>query len=189
VWGDADRAEQAVDAEASALRSVVLLSDAFPSEAPAMRALIRRQIDDAVQREWPAMERQHAGITAIPTPLADALALALRLTPQGDGQVAAQREMAASIQTALDARRQRIVVSGSRVNSVKWAGLFVLAVLMLAAIAFVHIGNCTTAAVAMGLFAAAVAVVVVMLASQDRPFSGQLGVDPDVLEQVRPPAR
>jgi hypothetical protein len=149
VWGDADRAEQAVDSEASARRSVVLLSDSVPSEAPAMRALIRRQIDDAVQREWPAMERRHADINAIPAPLADALALALGLTPQGEGQVAAQREMVASIQKALDARRQRIVVSGSRVNSVKWAGLFGLAVLMLATVAFVHIGNRTTAAVAM----------------------------------------
>jgi hypothetical protein len=35
-------------------------------------------------------------------------------------------------------------------------------------------------------FAAAIAIVVVMLASHDRPFTGQLGIDPDVLEQVKP---
>ena len=36
----------------------------------------------------------------------------------------------------------------------------------------------------MGLFAAAVAVVITMLAAQNQPFSGQLGLDPDVLEQI-----
>jgi 4-hydroxybenzoate polyprenyltransferase len=35
---------------------------------------------------------------------------------------------------------------------------------------------------------AAVAVVVVMLVAQDQPFTGQLGLDPDLLEQVLPPA-
>jgi hypothetical protein len=38
------------------------------------------------------------------------------LTPRGDGQKAAQREIIASLQNALDARRQRIIISGSTVN-------------------------------------------------------------------------
>jgi hypothetical protein len=41
----------------------------------------------------------------------------------------------------------------------------------------------------MALFASAVAVAIVMIATQDRPFSGQFGVKPDVLLQVLPPAR
>jgi hypothetical protein len=102
------------------------------------------------------------------------------------GQVIAQREIVASLERALDARRQRIIVSGSRINAVKWTGLLLLAVLTLLAIAFVHSGNRRTAAVAMGVYAAAVAVVLIMLASQDRPFTGQLGLDPDVLEEVSP---
>jgi hypothetical protein len=140
-----------------------------------------------VHHEWPAMAEQHASLNAIPVPLAEALDLALRFVPQGQGQVIAQRELVASLQSALDARRQRIIVSGSRINAVTWAALFSLATLALLAIAFVHSPNRTTAAVAMGIFATAVAVVVVMLAAQDRPFSGQLGLDPDVLEQVLPP--
>ena len=68
VWGNVDRAEEAVDNEASALRSVVLLSDDLPRILRArMRALIRRQIETAVNDEWPAMEEQRASLTAIPT--------------------------------------------------------------------------------------------------------------------------
>jgi hypothetical protein len=36
----------------------------------------------------------------------------------------------------------------------------------------------------MGLFAVAVAVVVTMLAAENEPFAGQLGINPDLLEQV-----
>ena len=116
--GDADRAEQAVDDEASALRSVVLLSNELPADDRArMRELIRSHIEDAVHDEWPAMAEQRASLNAIPVPLAEALDLALRFVPQGEGQVIAQRQLVASLQSALDARRQHIIVSGSRINA------------------------------------------------------------------------
>jgi hypothetical protein len=189
VWGNVDRAQQAVDDEASALRSVVLLSDDLPAESRTrMRALIRRQIQTAVKDEWPAMKEQRASLTAIPVPLSDALHLAVGVKPQGDGQVVVQREIVSSIQDALHARRQRIIVSESGINGVKWLGLLSLATLTLTAIAMVHSANRRSARVAMALFALAVAVVMTMLAAQNQPFSGQLGLDPDVLEQVLPRA-
>src|SRR5262245_7838235 len=56
VWGDFDRANAAVNREASALRAVVLLAASFPGEPETqLRALVRRQIEDAVTQEWPAM--------------------------------------------------------------------------------------------------------------------------------------
>src|SRR3954471_16901560 len=66
VWGNVDRAQDAVDSEASALRSVVLLSDDLPAAARTrMRGLIRRQIETAVNDEWPAMKEQRASLTAV----------------------------------------------------------------------------------------------------------------------------
>jgi hypothetical protein len=187
VWGNVDRAQEAVDSEASALRSVVLLSDDLPAGTRArMQALIRRQIQTAVHEEWPAMERQRATLTPISVPLAEALHLAVGLRPRTTGETVAQREIVSSLQDALDARRQRIIVSDASINAVKWAGLLGLAILALVAIAVVHSGNRTTARVAMAVFSLAVAVVITMLAAQDRPFSGQLGLSPDVLEQVLP---
>ena len=187
VWDNVDRAEEAVADEASALRSAVILSDELPQDLGSrVRALIRRQIQTAVDEEWPAMEEQRANLTAIPIALADALDLAVGFDPRSDGQAVVQRELVTSIQDALDARRQRIVVSESSINAVKWAGLISLAGLTLFAIALVHSGNPTAARIALGVFATAVAVVITMLASQDEPFAGQLGLDPDVLEEVRP---
>ena len=81
--------------------------------------------------------------------------------------------MVAALESALDARRQRIIVSGSRVKWAKWAGIVLLATLTLLAIAFVHSENRATTAIAMGIFASAVAVCLLLIASQDRPFAAR----------------
>ena len=47
----------------------------------------------------------------------------LTLKPADDSQRTAQSEMVKALHTALDARRQRIVVSQSGVGTVKWAGI------------------------------------------------------------------
>jgi Protein of unknown function (DUF4239) len=187
VWGNVDRAEESVDNEASALRSVVLLSDDLrPDLGERMRALVRRQIQAAVNSEWPAMEEGRASLDHIPVALSDALDLAVGFAPDDEGDAVAQREIVASIQDALDARRQRIIVSESSIDTVMWLAVIGLALLTLVAIAVVHSGNSTSARFALGVFALAVAVVITMLVAQDQPFSGQLGLDPDLLEQVLP---
>ena len=186
VWGNVDNAEEAVSNEASALRSAAILSDDLPPDVRVrVRADIRRQIENAVNDEWPAMEEQRATLSAVPAPLADALHVALRLDPQsGDVGAETQRQLVGSIQDALAARRERIFLSQEDINAVKWLGLLSLAALTLVGIGLVHSGNRTTTRLAMGLFAAAVAVVITMLAAENEPFAGQLGINPDLLEQV-----
>jgi hypothetical protein len=87
---------------------------------------------------------------------------------------------------ALDARRQRIILSRERVNWVKWTSLFVQAGCVLIAIAIIHSANRAAAAVAMGIFATGLAVSLLLIASHDRPFNGEVSVKPDLLLQVRP---
>ena len=187
VWSDAGQAEAAVNHEASALRSVVLLSHEFPGEPEArLRELVRSHIQTAVDDEWPAMSHQEATLSVIPVQLASALQLAIRLSPQRPGQVEAQRQLIQSLQSALDARRQRVIVSESSLNWLKWSGVILVALLTLVAIAFVHCDNRLTNGLAVGLFATAVAVSLMLIAAQERPFGGQFAVEPDALVQVMP---
>src|SRR5437867_1881563 len=87
VWNDVGQAQTAVNREASALRSVVLLGASFPGAPQArMRALIGRHITEAVNEEWPAMAHQHATLTVIPASLAEALHLAPALEPHPEVQ-------------------------------------------------------------------------------------------------------
>ena len=62
--------------------------------------------------------------------------VALGLPADDPGRVVAQREIVTSLEAALDARRQRIIVGQSAVNSAKWAGVIALGILTLIAIAW-----------------------------------------------------
>jgi hypothetical protein len=56
VWNDNERANGAVDREASALRAVVVLAASFSGDTEAhMRAIIRGYIEEATTHEWPMM--------------------------------------------------------------------------------------------------------------------------------------
>jgi hypothetical protein len=132
------------------------------------------------------MAHHRATLTVIPAQLVEALRIAIGLTPRTDGEKAAQQQMISSLQSAFDARRQRIILSESSLNWVKWSGVILVAVLTLIAIAFVHCENRLTAGLAMGLFTAAVAGSLILLAIQQRPFGGEFAVRPDPLVQVVP---
>jgi hypothetical protein len=188
VWGDLDRANTAVNREASALRAVVILSDTFPGETARLRGLIGQHIQEAQREEWPAMARRAATLTIVPASLAQAMQITLALPVQGEGQVAAQRAIVTALEDALDARRQRILLSQSGVNPVKWISLIMQAICTLTAIAMVHSDNRTTSAIAMGLFSTAIAVCILLITAHDRPFIGQNSVQPTVLLQVQPDA-
>ncbi len=189
VWSDTDRASSAVNQEASTLRAVVLLASAFPGEPEArLHDLIRRHIDDVVTQEWPAMARGEATLTIVPARLADALRFAFSLDPQTQGQTAAQREMVSSLQSALEARRVRIILSRASINWLKWSVLLLQAALTLTAIGMVHSDNRLTNRIIMGIFATGVGVAVILIAAHDRPFTGQISVQPAVLLQVMPEA-
>lgn len=79
-----------------------------------------------------------------------------------------------------------ILAHGS-VNWVKWTGVIALGALTLVGVALVHTDNRRNAAFAIAIFATAVAVTIIVIATEDRPFSGPFRVTPKVLLQVLPP--
>jgi hypothetical protein len=187
VWSDTERANTAVDREASALRAIAIMAGTFPEETAAkLRALVRSHIEEAANREWPMMAKGSATLTTVPEHLVQALQLTIALTPGSQGQQAAQRELITAIETVFDARRQRIITSRSQVNPVKWLCLFLQAACALLAIAMVHSDNPFASATTMGLFATGVAASVLLIAAHERPFTGEISVRPDPLLQVIP---
>jgi hypothetical protein len=186
VWNNYDKAKLAVVSEASALRAVILLAGVFPEEQKTrIYALIDRHIEDAINKEWPAMARQQATLSTLrANALIEALQDVLALKPANDSQRTIQPEMVKALQAALDARRQRIVVSQSTVGTVKWAGILLQAVCTLVAIAMVHSDNRLTCGITLTLFATGIAVSLLLIAAYSRPFTGEISVRPDLLKQV-----
>jgi len=185
VWNDFDRAKAAIASEASALRGVVLLADSFPEEQRSrLRSLINGHIDEAVHQEWPAMAEQRVTLATLPMTLMEALHYTLSFNPAGESETTAQHEIVNALERAMEARRQRIVISQSTVSSVKWAAILLEALCALIAIAMVHSDNRLTCAIALTLFATGVAICVLIIAAYTRPFTGEISVGPDLLQQV-----
>jgi len=186
VWNNYDKAKVAVATEASALRAVVLLAENLPEEQKTrIYALIDRHIDEAVNKEWAAMARHRATLSTLrANALIETLHYTMTLKPADDSQRTAQSEMVKALHTALEARRQRIVVSQSAVGTVKWAGILLQGLCTLVAIAMVHSDNRLAAAIAMTLFATGIALSLLLIAAYSRPFTGEISVSPDLLQQV-----
>ncbi|WFU41595.1 DUF4239 domain-containing protein [Bradyrhizobium sp. CB82] len=187
VWGDSDRASAAVSREASALRSAVLLAAGMPAEQETrLRGLVRDYVGQAVALEWPMMARREASLKVTPPALAEALQLVVTMAPQNPGQATVQRELISALEQALDARRQRIIISLAAVNAVKWWCLYLQATCALLVIGLVHCDSRLAAAIAMSLFATGVAASVLLIAAHDRPFAGQISIGPGPLLQITP---
>ena len=187
VWNDSDRANSAVSREASALSAVVTLASSFPGDPEErLRALVRRHIEEAATQEWPLMASRAETLGLSPRPLTEALHLTLDLAPSSSGQQTAQREIVTALGNALDARRQRIIISQSEVDFIKWSCLFLQAVCALVAIAMVHSDNRLAALITLGIFATGVAASALLILAHDRPFTGQISISPGPLLQVMP---
>jgi hypothetical protein len=185
VWGDFEKAKIAVATEAGALRTVVLLADTFPEEQKThIDALINRHIEEAVTKEWPAMAQGKMKLSTLPMALIQELHEALAISPANDSERTAQSQMMTALHTALDARRQRIVVSQSSVGSVKWAGILLQGLCTLIAIAMVHSDNKLACAIALALFSTGIALSLLLIAAYSRPFTGEISVGPDLLKQA-----
>ena len=187
VWNDFDKAKLAVATEASALRAVDVFAETLPDEQRTqLRALMNRHIEEAVNREWPEMARERASLTTLATHLVQAQRLTVLMKPQDESQRTAQREIVAALHRALDARRQRIIISQSEVGPVKWAAILLQGLCALIAIAMVHSDNRLTCAIAVALFATGIAMSSLLIAGYGAPFSGEISVKPELLQQVIP---
>lgn len=185
VWSSFDKAKVAVATEASALRTVVLLARVFPDEERTrINTQVNRYIDDSVNKEWPEMAQQRATLSILPEALIEQLYDTLTLKPANESQRIAQPEMLKALQSALDARRQRIVISQSTMVTVKWVALILQALCTLIAIAMVHSDNRATCAITLTLFATGIALSMLLITAYTRPFTGEISVGPELLKQV-----
>jgi len=131
------------------------------------------------------MAQGRANLRRIPPGLTDAMTALLSFVPAGAGQQVAQERAVIAVEQALDARRHRIVLSQATIAPIQWLVIFLLDVLILLTIAFVHLKRRATALVNLVVFSTAVASCLVLLMVHDRPFAtGGVTIEPDALRDV-----
>ncbi|MFB9123861.1 DUF4239 domain-containing protein [Paraburkholderia dipogonis] len=192
VWNDTARATAAVNTEAGALRSIVVMSAVLPQESQVeLRKLVRDYIqytaDDRMAADG---EGESLRSTSVPPSLNKAIQSALSLAVDTPGQQTAQAGGGGILATGTRSRRERILISRTQVNGVKWACLIFLGVCLLFAIALVHCENRLASAVAIGLFSAVFATTILLILAHDRPLpGGEIALTPEPLLQVIPAER
>lgn len=186
VWGNLDRAASSVGEEASSIRQAILFSEALPPET---RARVRDNIGQYLRfletDDWPAMAAGRATLRRSPPGLTEAMLTVLAFTPASAGEQLAQQRAARDLESALVARRHRILVSQAVLSSIQWGVVILLAVLILVTIGMVHIHQPATAAVNLFIFSTAVAACLVLLLAYDRPFAaGGFTLSPAAFREV-----
>jgi len=188
VWANLDRANQYLGQEAGALRETILLTDALPSDVrTGVRQAVKKQIDFIESKEWPAMASGSANLHSVAVGLAEAMTALLSFTPVQSNQQLAQQRALAAIEQALEARRNRVLLSEAEIAPLQWIVIIGLAVLILVTLAMVLIQERLAMAIAMFIYSTGIAVCLVLLMSYDRPFgTGGFVVQPTVLRDILP---
>lgn len=150
-----------------------------------MRGAIKNYLQFIEVEDWPAMAQGRANLRQPPPGLTHALAALIAVVPVQPGQHVAQQRAVVAIEQALEARRNRILISKSVISPIQWIVILTLDVLVLMTIAMVHIDRHATAGLNLLLFSTAMGACLVLLMVNDRPFNaGGIMIQPDVLREV-----
>ena len=177
------QAARAVQSEAAELRNVFTLSVASASDMSVIRAAWAAYLKAAIVDDWPAMDRgEHAPSAGIAY---DAL-----LREVSDPKIATEAGAAlhAALLTAAvrigTARSDRIAISSDRTNDIKWVVVLLLGVMTQVAIGLVHLQKRNAHIAALTVFSIAAVIALGLIGLQERPFSGDVRVEPGPLQEV-----
>ena len=177
TWSAHDRASNAVFREADALRSLVTLSSALPEP---LRGQVRGALagyGQASAGEWDLLARRQSS-AQVPE-RADQLLRLLSSRAVADATSEnVQSLMLRKVSDIRDQRDQRIGLSQTHVNPLKWLGMAFLGLVTLLSLAAVHVDNPRAALVSMVLFALAAAPTAAIVLIQGNPFEQPAAVSP-----------
>ena len=186
VWENVGRANEYIGQEAGALSKVMLLANALPKEVRTkVQTAIMQHVDFVLARDWPEMASMRANQRTEPVGLTNAMAALFSFTPTQSDQVLAQQRAVAAVEQAFEVRRNRIRLSQAEIAWVQWVVIFILAILILATTAMIHMGKPAAMAATLFIFSTAVASSVVLLMENDRPFAtGGITLTPAAFRDV-----
>jgi hypothetical protein len=186
VWGNLDRANGYVAQEAGAIREIVVLNGAMPEPLhTGVRNAVTTYLQFVQSIDWAAMASDEANLKRSPAGLPDGIQAVISFNATTRGQEIAQQQLLIAFEKALDARRNRILLSQGVISPIQWDVIVVLDLLMLVVIGMVHIDQPRTAAINMFILATAISACLVLLLVHDRPFAaGGFTLEPIILRDV-----
>jgi hypothetical protein len=170
TWNAHDRATNAVFQEAGALHNIQALCRHLP-DAPRARVdgALQRYVHLAVEQEWPRLADRHGSPET-----SDALAALLEVLSSPDvARGLHPTSHAQVLEQAVDvrsAREQRMALSQTHVNPLKWLGMAFLGLLTMVSVAMVYVDQPKAELLAVMLFSAAAAPTAAIVLIQGNPY-------------------
>lgn len=181
TWSAHDRAMRSVYREAEALRSIAVLSQTLPALLQErLRAALVGYASASVD-EWQLLARRAESSAVVER--ADALLILLASSEiEKTAGANVQALLLRKISEIRDERDQRVALSQTHVNPLKWLGMAFLGLLTLLSIAVVHVDRARAALVSVILFALAAAPTAAIVLVQGNPFQYPTDVTPAPIE-------
>lgn len=178
TWSAHDRAMNAVYREADSLRTISVLAGKLPQASRArVQDAVAAYADAAARVEWPLLGKRE--MSPVATEKLDAMLLVIaadEVASAAGGSVHAL--MLKQATEARDSRDQRIALSKTHINPLKWLGMAFLGLLTMISVAAVHADNLRASFVAILLFAASAAPTAAIVLVQGNPFQRPTAVSP-----------
>jgi hypothetical protein len=169
TWSAHDRAMKSVYKEADSLHSIATLAQTLPTPLKTRLHAALTAYALASADEWPLLAQRSTSAAVVTQ--ADGLLLLLA-SPEIEKSAGSnvQALMLRKVSEMRDERDQRVALSQTHVNPLKWLGMGFLGLLTLLSVAVVHIDRPRAALVATLLFALAAAPTAAIVLIQGNPF-------------------
>jgi len=177
VWTAEDKAYEAVAIEARQVRQLRTLAHLFPEPRRSELVNLVSEYAGQTAAEWPAMTEDGGGRGAEQV-LTALYGAAVSLA--GSEQMLSGEIMQA-LNAVGDARERRLDIARNSVNEDQWVVMLILALILGAAVTFVHVEEDKARAVALGLVTVMVATALLLMIMHDRPFIGYEALGPEAI--------
>lgn len=183
TWIAHDRAVKAVYKEADSLHAIATLSKQLPAPLQdEVRQAVMAYAESTIT-EWPYLASRNTNqkVSDNADQLVGLLASSRMASASGSN---VQEVMLRKMGEITDERDQRIALSQTHVNPLKWLGMGFLGLLTLISVAIVHLEKPRAAFAAMLIFALAAAPTAAIVLVQGNPFQPPANVTPDPIVRV-----
>ncbi len=178
VWQEYDQAAATVVQESSAMANLYHAALSFPEPTRSqLRSEVRSYVNTIIDSEWPAMRSGYVSAAATNQSL-HILGTVTRYLPRTAAQEALQQNAIGFIDTALDARRDRIFDNAEGIPLIFWFGILMLSLVTIGCSFIFRIRNQAMHAFMSVALAAVIAVTWALIAIFDYPFRGAEQIAP-----------
>lgn len=184
IWQRIERAQQAALQETNQLNYLLRLAEVVGPTGQPVIAPICAYAKAVIQEEWPVMLLSGKASPVAESALDRLLSLLTASASTAPIDATVRREMLNTVSQVRKYRTDRIQLSSNYSHFGKWVMVLFLGFMTQVAIGMVHLDKPYARAVTLFVFTVAMAVVLILLAGMDQPFTPPFAVDNDSFKEL-----